>query len=78
MLIACRYCSFFLAINQLYIYCREISLSNGQKGEIYEVNGDRVAVIWDVNEEKANESEVENLNNGRAKPSVYWINGTFF
>lgn len=53
---------------------REISLSNGQKGEIYEVNGDRVAVIWDVNEEKANESEVENLNIGRAKPSVYWIN----
>ncbi|AES89435.2 P-loop nucleoside triphosphate hydrolase superfamily protein [Medicago truncatula] len=53
---------------------REISLSNGQKGEIYEVNGDRVAVIWDINEEKANENEVENLNNSRAKPSVYWIN----
>ncbi|XP_012572706.1 uncharacterized protein [Cicer arietinum] len=48
-------------------------LSNGQRGEVYEVNGDRVAVILDVNEEKANESEVENSNNDRAKPPIYWI-----
>ncbi|CAJ2679628.1 peroxisomal ATPase pex6-like isoform X2 [Trifolium pratense] len=53
---------------------RDVFLNNGQRGEVYEVNGDRVAVILDINEEKANDSEVENLNNDRKKPSVYWIN----
>jgi hypothetical protein len=69
-----------LATNQLYIYkyCRDVTLNNGQRGEVYEVNGDRVAVILDSNEERANESEVENLNDDCKKRSVYWIDGTFF
>jgi hypothetical protein len=32
----------------------------------------------DSNEERANESEVENLNDDCKKRSVYWIDGTFF
>ncbi|XP_061362703.1 uncharacterized protein LOC133306399 [Gastrolobium bilobum] len=48
-------------------------LTNGQRGEVYEVNGDRVAVILDITDDKANESAVENLNDDRTKPPIYWI-----
>ncbi|KAK7404349.1 hypothetical protein VNO78_05178 [Psophocarpus tetragonolobus] len=43
-------------------------LTNGQRGEVYEVNGDRVAVILDINE-----SQAETLNDGHTKPPIYWI-----
>ncbi|XP_047169131.1 uncharacterized protein LOC124837726 isoform X1 [Vigna umbellata] len=48
-------------------------LTNGQRGEVYEVNGDRVAVILDINEDKVNEGEVENLSDDHTKPPIYWI-----
>ncbi|OIW05626.1 hypothetical protein TanjilG_23412 [Lupinus angustifolius] len=48
-------------------------LTNGQRGEVYEVNEDRVAVILDNNESSANEGEVENLNDEHTKPAIYWI-----
>ncbi|KAK7258075.1 hypothetical protein RIF29_32494 [Crotalaria pallida] len=48
-------------------------LTNGQRGEVYEVNDDRVAVILDINEDSANEGEVENLNDDHRKPPIYWI-----
>ena len=35
--------------------CR--SFSNGQRGEVYEVNGDRVAVIFEFPESKAQDLE---------------------
>lgn len=59
----------------MWIFCRP--LTNGQRGEVYEVNGDRVAVILDINEDSANEGEVENLNGDHRKPPIYWIHGTF-
>ncbi|KAJ1389658.1 P-loop containing nucleoside triphosphate hydrolase [Sesbania bispinosa] len=46
-------------------------LTNGQRGEVYEVNGDLVAVLLDNNEDRAN--EVENLNNNQTEPPIYWI-----
>ncbi|KAL2329131.1 hypothetical protein Fmac_022558 [Flemingia macrophylla] len=48
-------------------------LTKGQRGEVYEVNGDRVAVILDINENRVSEGEVENLNDDRTKPPIYWI-----
>ncbi|CAL0334216.1 unnamed protein product [Lupinus luteus] len=48
-------------------------LTNGQRGEVYEVNEDRVAVILDNIECSANEGEVENLNDENIKPAIYWI-----
>lgn len=48
-------------------------LAKGQRGEVYEVNGDRVAVILDINEDKVKEGEAENLNDDRTKPPIYWI-----
>ncbi|OIW08832.1 hypothetical protein TanjilG_16413 [Lupinus angustifolius] len=50
-------------------------LTSGQRGEVYEMNEDqdRVAVILDINEDSANEGEVENLNDKHRKPAIYWI-----
>ncbi|KAA8528933.1 hypothetical protein F0562_033579 [Nyssa sinensis] len=49
-------------------------LSSGQRGEVYEVNGDRIAVILDISEKKADEGERdEKLVEQASKPSVYWI-----
>ncbi|CAL0329327.1 unnamed protein product [Lupinus luteus] len=52
------------------------TLTSGQRGEVYEVNEDqdRVAVLLDINEESANDVEVENLNDEHRKPAIYWIN----
>ncbi|XP_050275881.1 uncharacterized protein LOC126717928 isoform X1 [Quercus robur] len=47
-------------------------LSNGQCGEVYEVNGDRVAVILDISEKKANDGEEEKEKES-SKPPIYWI-----
>ncbi|KAJ6740632.1 P-LOOP CONTAINING NUCLEOSIDE TRIPHOSPHATE HYDROLASES SUPERFAMILY PROTEIN [Salix purpurea] len=50
-------------------------LSSGQLGEVYEVNGDRVAVILDIgNDNKEDELEKdEELTEQPAKAPVYWI-----
>ncbi|XP_057453504.1 uncharacterized protein LOC130745336 isoform X2 [Lotus japonicus] len=42
-------------------------LANGQRGEVYEVNGDRVSVILDINED-----ELESVDN--RKPPICWTN----
>ncbi|XP_075657467.1 uncharacterized protein LOC142627481 isoform X2 [Castanea sativa] len=47
-------------------------LANGQCGEVYEVNGDRVAVILDISEKKANNGEEEKEKES-SKPPIYWI-----
>ncbi|XP_038701334.1 uncharacterized protein LOC119998167 isoform X2 [Tripterygium wilfordii] len=49
-------------------------LTSGQRGEVYEVNKDRVAVILDIDDEtKANEEGDEKTKKQVAKASVYWI-----
>ncbi|CAN6484765.1 unnamed protein product [Victoria cruziana] len=49
-------------------------LSSGQRGEVYEVNGDQVAVIFDDSFKKMKEGhDTEKGNVKAAKPSVYWI-----
>ncbi|KAF3681223.1 hypothetical protein FXO38_01857 [Capsicum annuum] len=50
------------------------SMSSGQRGEIYEVNGDQVAVIFDVSEKQTTEEDKdEKLKAQDVKPSIYWI-----
>jgi hypothetical protein len=52
--------------------CR--TLSNGQRGEIYEINGDQVAVIFDPPEEKLADDEKDEANEEQhAEPAVYWV-----
>ncbi|XP_021287638.1 uncharacterized protein LOC110419073 isoform X2 [Herrania umbratica] len=50
-------------------------LSSGQRGEVYEVDGDRVAVILDIcsnNKAKGEEKDEKSTKNS-ASPPVYWI-----
>ncbi|XP_015160857.1 uncharacterized protein [Solanum tuberosum] len=50
------------------------SMSSGQRGEIYEVNGDQVAVIFDVSEKQTMEEEKDEKPKAQdVKPSIYWI-----
>ncbi|XWS39569.1 hypothetical protein CRYUN_Cryun18bG0066500 [Craigia yunnanensis] len=54
---------------------KERQLSSGQRGEVYEVNGDRVAVILDISSDnKAKEEERDDKSpENSASPPVYWI-----
>lgn len=49
-------------------------MPKGQRGEVYEVNGDQVAVILDNTEEKIKEGNKDENIKQDAKPSVYWFN----
>uniref|UniRef100_A0A7N0U1E1 AAA+ ATPase domain-containing protein n=1 Tax=Kalanchoe fedtschenkoi TaxID=63787 RepID=A0A7N0U1E1_KALFE len=51
---------------------RQRSLSSGQQGEVYEVNGDRAAVIVDASEDK-DEQNTDKSKNEAVKPSIYLI-----
>ncbi|KVH95812.1 AAA+ ATPase domain-containing protein [Cynara cardunculus var. scolymus] len=48
-------------------------LATGQRGEIYEINGERVAVILDSTEDKADDVKDNEKLEQSAKPSIYWI-----
>ncbi|MED6218478.1 hypothetical protein PIB30_026950 [Stylosanthes scabra] len=49
-------------------------LINGQRGEVYEVSGDQVAVIMDINEDRGNEGGADNLSSDdHTKPPIRWI-----
>lgn len=48
-------------------------LGSGQRGEVFEINGDRVAVILDSMEDKTQDvKDTEKLEQS-AKPSIYWL-----
>lgn len=51
-------------------------MSSGHRGEVYEVNGDQVAVILDSIENKTGEEGKDELSLGgdATRPSIYWIN----
>uniref|UniRef100_J3MCL7 AAA+ ATPase domain-containing protein n=1 Tax=Oryza brachyantha TaxID=4533 RepID=J3MCL7_ORYBR len=50
------------------------TLSNGQRGEVYEINGDQVAVIFDPPEDKlSGDKKDEPSKEQLAKPAVYWV-----
>ncbi|RLM79518.1 uncharacterized protein C2845_PM12G27110 [Panicum miliaceum] len=51
-------------------------LSNGQRGEVYEINGDQVAVIFDPptpTEESHDHDEDITSKEENAKPTIYWV-----
>ncbi|KAL2492686.1 P-loop containing nucleoside triphosphate hydrolase superfamily protein [Abeliophyllum distichum] len=57
-----------------YTVIRGRTLSSGQRGEVYEVNGDQVAVIFDITGKAPKEGEKdEKITDPAVKPSVYWI-----
>ncbi|KAM0884741.1 hypothetical protein ACQ4PT_030789 [Festuca glaucescens] len=60
-----------------YTFISSRTLSNGQRGEIYEINGDQVAVIFDPPDEKLADGTKDEANEDAgeedAKSSVYWV-----
>ncbi|KAM0914311.1 hypothetical protein ACQ4PT_011520 [Festuca glaucescens] len=60
-----------------YTFISGRTLSNGQRGEIYEINGDQVAVIFDPPDEKLADGTKDEANEDAdeqdAKSSVYWV-----
>jgi hypothetical protein len=67
----CKYKSFITEHSSIYYNCR--TLSNGQRGEVYEINGDQVAVIFDPPEKAADGNKDEADKEQNAKPAVYWV-----
>ena len=59
----------------MWTLCR--SLSNGQRGEVYEVEGDQVAVILDISEDNTKEGGAEKSNE-HTESRLCWIHGTTF
>jgi hypothetical protein len=49
------------------------TLSNGQRGEVYEINGDQVAVIFDPPEKSHDGDEDIASTEETAKPTIYWV-----
>ncbi|KAK8981719.1 hypothetical protein V6N11_028126 [Hibiscus sabdariffa] len=49
-------------------------LCSGQRGEVYEVNGDKVAVILDVSADNKGKEERDEKCTESASPTVYWLN----
>ncbi|KAK3155288.1 hypothetical protein QOZ80_2BG0201260 [Eleusine coracana subsp. coracana] len=57
-----------------YTFISGRTLSNGQRGEVYEVNGDQVAVIFDPPTEKLHAGDVDVASKEEnAKPTIYWV-----
>ncbi|XP_023004444.1 uncharacterized protein LOC111497752 isoform X1 [Cucurbita maxima] len=56
-----------------YTIIRGRPLSNGQRGEVYEVDGDRVAVILDMHDVKPDGDKDETSSKSASKPPIYWI-----
>ncbi|CAM0913646.1 unnamed protein product [Alopecurus aequalis] len=57
-----------------YTFISGRTLSNGQRGEIYEINGDQVAVLFDpLVENQADGKKDEANEEENAKPSIYWV-----
>ncbi|XP_024041014.1 uncharacterized protein LOC102611598 isoform X2 [Citrus sinensis] len=57
-----------------YTIIPDRALSSGQRGEVYEVNGDRAAVILDISADNKGEGEKDDkVAEQPARPPVYWI-----
>lgn len=62
-----------MVFNKSLYSCR--LLSKGQRGEVYEVSGNRVAVIFDCGDDKTSEgSEKKPAEQPQMLP-IHWLNG---
>ncbi|KAL1566186.1 hypothetical protein AAHA92_01820 [Salvia divinorum] len=57
-----------------YTIIRGRTLSSGQRGEVYEVNEDQVAVVFDISCKKTKEVKDAKSAEAAAEPSVCWLN----
>ncbi|KAJ6843519.1 uncharacterized protein M6B38_295505 [Iris pallida] len=56
-----------------YTFISGRPLSNGQRGEVYEVNGDQVAVILDSIDSKKEEGNKDENKKQDSRPLIYWF-----
>ncbi|KAG8059428.1 hypothetical protein GUJ93_ZPchr0002g25003 [Zizania palustris] len=57
-----------------YTFISGSALSKGQRGEVYEINGDQVAVIFDLPAEKPHDGDNDvTSKEENAKASIYWV-----
>ncbi|KAJ6825477.1 uncharacterized protein M6B38_376340 [Iris pallida] len=56
-----------------YTFISGRPLSNGQRGEVYEINGDQVAVILDIMDSKTDEGIKNEHEKQDAKQLIYWF-----
>ncbi|KAL8208163.1 hypothetical protein R6Q57_007575 [Mikania cordata] len=56
-----------------YTFITRRPIATGQRGEIFEINGERVAVILDTAEGKADDAKDDEKSEQSATPSIYWI-----
>ncbi|XP_040376870.1 uncharacterized protein LOC102705413 isoform X2 [Oryza brachyantha] len=57
-----------------YTFISGRTLSKGQRGEVYEINGDQVAVIFDPPAEKLHDGDNDAASKEEnAKASIYWV-----
>ncbi|XP_062222011.1 uncharacterized protein LOC133921230 isoform X2 [Phragmites australis] len=57
-----------------YTFISGRTLSNGQRGEVYEINGDQIAVIFDPPTEKSHDDDKDvTSKEENAKPTSYWV-----
>ncbi|KAL6635128.1 hypothetical protein ACP70R_027799 [Stipagrostis hirtigluma subsp. patula] len=57
-----------------YTFVSGRTLSNGQRGEVYEINGDQVAVIFDPPTEKSHDGDKDVASKEEnAKPTICWV-----
>ncbi|KAG8378902.1 hypothetical protein BUALT_Bualt07G0032800 [Buddleja alternifolia] len=56
-----------------YTVIRGRTLSSGQRGEVYEVNGDQVAVIFEISGKTTKEVKDEKSAEPTVKPSICWL-----
>lgn len=66
-------CPIFV-FNHLYTYR---PLTTGQRGEIFEVNGNRVAVVFDNEGDTSSEGSEKKPKKQSQKPNIHWIDGIF-
>lgn len=53
-------------------------MCSGQRGEVYEVNDDQVAVVFDFSGKTEDGGKDEKRAEPTAKPSVCWLHGTHY
>ncbi|KAG6386179.1 hypothetical protein SASPL_155070 [Salvia splendens] len=57
-----------------YTIIRGRTLSSGQRGEVYEVNEDQVAVVFDISSQRTKEVKDAKSAEAVSEPSVCWLN----
>lgn len=74
MCLLCHLTLHWLILKELYHFR---TLSSGQRGEVYEVSDEQVAVVFDISSKGTEEVKDTRSAEVTAKPSVCWLHGIY-